>query len=545
MVYKEKGDYDKAEPLFHRAFSIYEKRFGKDHASLAPSLNNLGELQRARGDYVGAEQFFQRALEIREKAFGKEGADVARSLNNLAEVYFAKGDYTKAEQMLLRALAINRKAYGEVHPETATSLNNLATVYYYKKETAKALPLLEQALVIKEKLSSKDSPDFAGYLDNMASLYAEIGNHDKAEKTYLRALGIKERLLGASHPEIAATLGAMATLYTNSGEYDKAETDYLRALAIYEKAFGAEHPEVAFHLINLATMYVKKGDIAKAINAFARGNDVREDVFARNLVAGSEREKLIFIKNSATETNATISCNANFAPNDRDATRAALKVLLQRKGRALDAMTDTIATLRRRASGDDQKLLDQLQEARANLASTLLKGIGNQSPAQYKAQTTKLQEQIDKLEAQVSRRSAEFRAQSQPVTIEAIQQAIPQDAVLVEFTAYRPLNRASGAGGDLGSKGVGEKARSRAANSAKDALGAPHYAAYVLRREGEPLFIELGEAKPIDTAIAALRKALRDKTSANVKQLARDVDVRVMQPIRSVVGELGSKGVGE
>src|SRR5262249_11143387 len=181
-------------------------------------------------------------------------------------------------------------------------------------------------------------------------------------------------------------------------------------------------------------------------------------------------------------------------------------------------MTDTIATLRRRASGDDQKLLDQLQGARANLASALLQGIGNQSPAQYKAQITKLQEQVENLEAQVSRRSAEFRAQSQPVTIEAVQQAIPQDAVLVEFTEYRPLNRAT--------KETSQTAATKAtssAGSAKDALGAPHYAAYALRREGEPLFIELGEAKPIDTAITALRKALRDKTIANVKQLARDV----------------------
>src|SRR5262249_32448608 len=203
----------------------------------------------------------------------------------------------------------------------------------------------------------------------------------------------------------------MGKLYTELGAYDKGEAYYLRALAIYEKVFGMEHPDVAFELINLATLYLNKGDIPKAIKAFARGNDVREAVFGRNLVSGSEREKLIYIKSSASETNATISCNANFAPNDRDAKRAALKVLLQRKGRALDVMTDMIATLRRRASSEDQKLLDQLKDAQATLASTLLKGIGNESPAQYKAEVKKLQEQVERLEAQVSSRSAEFRVQ--------------------------------------------------------------------------------------------------------------------------------------
>src|SRR5262249_14629923 len=49
---------------------------------------------------------------------------------------------------------------------------------------------------------------------------------------------------------------------------------------------------------------------------------------------------------------------------------------------------------------------------------------------------------------------------------------------------------------------------------------------------------ELGEASVIDTAIAALRNALRDPTRVDVKRLARNVDAKVFQPIRPFLGDL-------
>lgn len=61
--------------------------------------------------------------------------------------------------------------------------------------------------------------------------------------------------------------------------------------------------------------------------------------------------------------------------------------------------------------------------------------------------------------------------------------------------------------------------------------------AYVLRREGEVQSTELGLAKPVDEAIDAFRQALRDPKRTNVKQLARAVDEKVMQPVSALVGD--------
>jgi hypothetical protein len=43
------GNYSQAEPLYQRALAIYEKMLGKEHPSVAQSLNNLAELTGISG----------------------------------------------------------------------------------------------------------------------------------------------------------------------------------------------------------------------------------------------------------------------------------------------------------------------------------------------------------------------------------------------------------------------------------------------------------------------------------------------------------------
>jgi CHAT domain-containing protein len=137
---------------------------------------------------------------------------------------------------------------------------------------------------------------------------------------------------------------------------------------------------------------------------------------------------------------------------------------------------------------------------------------------QYRDRVKTLEEQAEKFEAEISHRSDEFRAQSLPVTLEAVRAAIPDDAALIEFASYRPFN----------------------AKAAKydDAFSRPHYVAYILRRQGEIEWKELGDAKAIDDAVATLRKALRDPKRKDVKNLARIIDRIVFQPLRPLLGNL-------
>jgi CHAT domain-containing protein/Tfp pilus assembly protein PilF len=546
LLYSEKGDYAKAEAMLKKSLAMMEKKAGKEALDLAPVLNNLARTYQQTGDYVKAEPLFERALSLRKKILGDAHPDVARSLGNLAEVYFLKGDYGKAEPLLVNALKIVEHALGKEHPDVATYMSNLAALYYHKDDYGKAAALLEKALVIKEKYAGANNPDLAIMINNLASLYSKKGDTANVEKMYKRALEIKEKTGGPNHPDVAFALNNLGLFYSERKDYARAESFYLRGLDIYERAFGPGHPDVAATLNDLATVYLKKGDYAKAIGFQIRGNTARELDFARNLASGSERQKFLYLKKQAGETNTTISLHANHAPASREALRAALTVLLQRKGRALDAMADTIAALRRYASPADTRLLDELIEARGKLSTATLTNVGNEGIEKYKATLKRLEENVDKLEASISARNAEFRVTSQSASIESVQQAIPKDAALIEFARYQPVGVKETPATITLPSGKGKKPSppSKTATAPiqiknrneAEALGNPRYIAYLLKPQGEAVWVDLGDAKIIDEAVDGFRQSLRNRTQ-DVMKRARAVEALVLQPVRKLLGE--------
>src|SRR6266508_4050121 len=433
------------------------------------------KLQRA-GKYDEALSLVERALEIRERLLGTEHRDVAAGIDSLAGVYSDRGEYVKAEPLYLRALDIREKALGKDHPSTAISLNSLASLYHLQ------------------------------------------GKYAEAEPLYRRSLDIREKALGKDHPSTATGISNLARIYDSQGRYAEAEPLYKRALDIREKALGNDHPGTVIDLNCLSALYMAKGDLAQAVKFQSRANAGSERDLVANLVIGSERQKLAYLALLSGETDRILSLHLRYAPNDPAAGALAATLILQRKGRALDATSQNLNALRSRFNAEDQALLDRLTETRSQLARLVLGGPQKMTAEQYQARIKDLEDQADKDEADISRRSDEFRAQSLPVTLEAVRAAIPSDSALIEFASYRPFN-AKATRGD-------------------EAYGQPRYVAYVLRHEGEIEWKELGEAKSIDTAIAALRKALRDPKRVDVKRLARAVDAKVFQPVRPLLGDV-------
>jgi CHAT domain-containing protein/Tfp pilus assembly protein PilF len=553
------GDYAKAEPLYLRALTIREKSLGPEHFDVASSLNNLARLCQDKGDYAKAETFFRRALAIREKTLGPEDIYVARSLHNLAGVYYQKGDYTEAEPLYQRAIAITVKEMGPEHTDVGIALNNLASLYNAKGDNAKAEPLYRRTLAIWEKrlgpdhtyvattlnnlanvLRSKgdyaqseplyqralasrektlgmDHPDLAYPLVNLAIIYRERGDYAKAEPLLQRALDISEKKLGPEHPNVAVSLNDLALLYQLKGDYVKAEPMHQRALAIRKNALGPEHPDVSSSLNNLAMLYDARGDIPQAVALQSSANKVSERNIAHNLATGSERQKLAYMAKLSGESDRTVSLHTHSAPNDLSARNLAVTTILQRKGRTLDAVTDTVAALRRRASPEDQAFLDQLKEANAQRARLVFGGPQKTTPAEHLRRIESLDEKVEQLEAEISRHSPVFAAQTQPVTLAAIKGHLPGDAALIEFFSYRPFNAKS--------------------TKPDDQFGQPRYVAYILSREGEIQWVDLGEAAAIDRAVVAWRKSLRDPRRMDASRLGRALDEKVMRPVRALLGE--------
>ena len=86
MLLYRQGSYDRAIAATKKALQIAERN-GLDHPNVATSLNNLAALYKAKGQYADAEPLYQRSLAIREKALGPHHPIVAQSLKTISQRY--------------------------------------------------------------------------------------------------------------------------------------------------------------------------------------------------------------------------------------------------------------------------------------------------------------------------------------------------------------------------------------------------------------------------------------------------------------------------
>ncbi|HNG94746.1 MAG TPA: CHAT domain-containing protein, partial [Acidobacteriota bacterium] len=555
VLYYLKGDFEKTEPLLQRALAIREKALSPDHPDVADSLDTLAEVYKSEGQYAKAEPLSQRSLAIFEKVLGPDHPDVALSLNNLANLYQDKGDYAQAEPLYQRALAISEKALGSDHPDVAGSLNNLAVLYKAKGDFAKAEPLLQRALAISEKALGPNHPETAISLNNLANLYQDKGDFVQAEPLYQRALAISEKALGSDHPDVAGSLNNLAALYWNKADYPQAELFFKRSLAIREKTYGPDHPSVAISLNNLAVFYQVKGETVQAVQYRTRCNDTTERDLLRNLVSGSENQKALYLKKTGNQTDLSISLHVQEAPHDPVALQAALTVILRRKGRGLDAMTSVLETLRRQQTPETQKLLDDYASLAGQLSVLTLRGPGKKKPEDHLAYLKELEQQKEKLEVEFSAKSAEFKAQATPITLENVRNQIPSQASLVEYAVYRPYDAktrtfgtpryvayvvkpGSGAG-----QGTGDRGQGTGGSSQKPVAKSQNQVLPPGPRTPDPgtlSFADLGEAEAIDQAVSAFQQVLKTpskKLKTEVQPRSQALYKLVVKPIEALVGK--------
>lgn len=511
------ANYAEAETLHLKALALREKHAGANSLAVADTLQNLGVLYRAMNDYARAEQSFTKALTIYENLLGDNRFEMAQVLNNFGMFYYGAGDFDKALALLHRSLAIKEKSFPQVHRQIGIAFNNLGLVAWKKGDYEKARTYYQRALSIFEIVNGPESDGVANILANLGIIYKEFDiNLVKAEESYKRALAIREKLYGEYHAATADLVSSLALLYRRAGDNERAEQFGLRALAIYERVLGEYNHYTLLAFTSLIRIYAAKGDARRAIEYAKRLSEIHEKVIPLNLRTGSERQKIAYYK--LTERfDKIITLHARLAPDDAAGRDLAATAILRHKGRVLDAVSANLSALRLRFDAEDRKLLDQLNEVNARLSKMILSSPQKISLEEQQKQIKAIETEREKLESEISRRSAGFYEPSQPVMLDAVRNAIPADAALVEFAVYRPFDWKA-EGDSIG-------------------FGKPHVIVYILRPTGEVQWKELGEAQTINAAISELRKALRDPQRKDVRKLARAVDEKVMQPVRALVGK--------
>jgi CHAT domain-containing protein/tetratricopeptide (TPR) repeat protein len=549
------GKYDEALDLAKNALAQGEAALGPDEAYVGDLLLRLGGAQFLKGDTASALLTLQRALRIDETTLGKEDPQTALVLQALGNLYSNSGDYPKGREVLQRALDITEKTLGPDSPRVAKCLVLSAILQQRRGDFPRALAELQRALAIDQETLAPDDLAVIKVMDSLGDLYFDMNDQDRAVAILQRTLKLEEQTLGPNHPWVAhplQNLGIIArrreqytlsleylwraekirekalgsrhqatasllvnigNVYASQGDYPNAIQTFQRALSILQDTAGPYHEWTLMTLGNLARIYAAQGDTLDAVEYMRRTDEAAEQNLSLNLAIGSEHERLAYADKLAYLISRTISLSVSEAPHDRAAAELAAQVILQRKGRVLDAVAGSVTALRRRLQPDDQKLLDELSTTTADLAKSALRGPGQTPPEEYHAHLASLQRQRETLETEISRRSAGYYLRSDAVTLAAVRALIPSGSLLLEFAVFKPYY---------------------VRNADAKEFGDPRYVVYLIPAEGEVQWKDLGDAKEIDAAVEAFRQALRDPKRGDARQLARMLDEKLMGPVRSL-----------
>ncbi len=507
------GEREQAAASFRRAIRIDETAQGGNAQQLALALQGLGNVYVYSNDYPKAQEALQRALEISEKTLGSESPGVANCLVVISLLHQRRGDFPRALTDLQRALAIDRQRLEPDDPAIIHAMDSLGDLYFEIDDYDRAVPVLQQTMSLAEQKLGPNSPLVAHPLQNLGIIARERGQYALALEYLWRAEKIREQTLGNQHATTGGLLVNIGNVYNSQGDFPRAIETYLRALAILQKAAGPYNEWTLMTLGNLSRAHAAEGDSAEAVKYMARLDEAAENNLSLNLAIGSERDRLAYADKFASQTARTISLNVSEAPNDPSAADLAAQMILQRKGRVLDAVADSMTSLRRTLEPEDQKLLNELNSTVAELAKAALQAPGQTAPEQYQAQLDALQSRKERLETEISRHSAGYYQRTDAVTLESVRNAIPAGCVLVEFAIYEPY--------DVRQIKLKE-------------YQAPRYVVYAIPRQGNVRWKDLGAAREIDDEIDAYRQALRDPKRSDVRQLARELDREIMQPVRSM-----------
>lgn len=517
LVRTERGQLAAAEELLRRARSALEAKLGSGHPNVLLANANLASVLQARGDFPGAVALRRRVLESTERNYGPSSPNVAVALNNLAVAYGAMQDDAAAEPLLRRALAIQEQAHGSGHPDVAWALMNLATRQTAAGRHAQADSLLVRATRILDASPGAAAADRALVRASHATALLRAGDFAHATTMLEEAALLYEQALGAGHPGLAVPLRNLAAAYIGNQQPSRAEPLLRRALALQAASVGPASPAYARTLGVLAMAQQALGRRDSALANYTRADDLLERHLAYVLTFGSETQKQGLVAGPGNAASRLVSLHLGSAPSDRAAARAALTAVLRRKGRALDATTETLGLLRKQMGPGERTLFDELTGVRARWARLVLAGPEGEGAAAHRARADTLAERAGEIEREIGTRTAALGVRLQPVTLDAVQAHIPAGAALVEFVTYDP----SGLSPDD--------------SSAATAGGSARYAAYVLRRTGAPRAVDLGTVASLDSAVLRLRQALADPRRDDARERARDLDARVMAPLHPLL----------
>lgn len=556
-LYERKLDYANAEAYLLRALEIHARLLGLEHDETLLNLHNLAEHYLTTGNQKRADQLTNLVVSLGEGPPSMRHMNLANFNYTLAQRIFWS-DLGLAERLAARAVKLFQSAAGTSASETLNAMFLLGNVYAAKgnfpgaentyitlinnyNSTGKAKKAAESMIALGKVLQSRGKTSYptaiemfgnaiktlrdqtpldeellASALGNLGMLYFEDDKPEIAEAKITEALNVIAQVKDSI--ELPWLLHNRGMLWYHLGKREQALSDYEQAKKLWGLQHGHHHPFVATTAANMALVYWMQRDTNRALNSFTEANSIREPAAQRALTIGTEWERLAYAEALQSNLYKVISFCFDVGQRDRcegEPAGLAATIWLQRKGRVLDAIAQTMVQLRKNLRPKDRISLDQLNNVREQIAKISSPFHVSHESQEERRELEKLKKDEEDLQSVLSHESALYQAALMPVTADMVSRALPQDAVLIEFLKYWKF----------------DPVRTGKGNAFRE----ERYAALVLRPQGAPELFDLGAAQKIEAAVEEFRHKLRSPLSEQVELDAAQLHHLLIAPLRRLL----------
>jgi CHAT domain-containing protein/tetratricopeptide (TPR) repeat protein len=355
----------------------------------------------------------------------------------------------------------------------------------------------ERAGAILEKAYGREHPEVAVTLNNHAIRCRKRGDLALADSLAREALAVSRKVYGEEHPQVARGLSTLANIYCDRDQYAEAEALCDQGLKIRRGALQASHPIIADNLELKSELRRMQGDLREALRSAEEACRIRHRNVVDHMTVLKEKDALGYARSLRRSVDYYLTCFVESWAGPEDAIRVTGDLTLSTKGQVSDGMFERRRMFARGADSTTLRLAEQLKATKFQLANLFVETPGENLEA-YRAGVDSLSQLVSDLEEGLLRASERFsdRRSQTDVSTSSVASALPDNTALVEYLKYRHF--------DLDYK-----------------TAVPRYLALVVRPEGDPAIVDLGEAESIDRLVGEHRShMLRVSASGRMPNVA-------------------------
>ena len=523
------GHQANAEARLTRLVDTVEKRLGGDHPLLAKVLMQAGEARVALGSDGDAKKDYQRCLAIQRVKLGPSHPDVAHTLQRLGLICLHSARYSEAEPLYQECLDTYRKSLGNEDLMVADGLCELGFLYMRTNRYPEAEKTFQESVAIAEKNPGVAADTLEGTLANWGRLCGETGRFDMAESLLKRALTMARDFHGEQHPHVAWNLVYLAQTYWQAGRFSDAEPLYRQAIAIFETTEGKGHPDTHVPLTDLggvlcalgrydeaepllrqslglakngwsmndrdrictmealAEVHLRRGQWKEAISRYMEAQQTQRCLLSHILPGLSPAEQMVYLASTRQESLARRLSLGLSHSEKAEAVNASAEWLLNGKAISAELLAEQIRLARQANDPALAATVKELAAVRGQLAHLVLSPAQQSSGGGAAAAGATLARRESELSRRLGQQTLSAMRESPWVTLDEVRKNLPAQSVLIEIAKF-PVYHSN-------TKGPG------------GTWDAAHYVAWVIppAGAGDTTLVDLGDAEPIDGAVAKCR----------------------------------------